>query len=465
METHGGAESLTGYVQREVAKSLREASSWKDVHTALAAHGLEIRARGAGLVIGSEAGGVYVRASSVDRDFSIKAMSDRLGAFEGGREPTGRTFKPRPMHQHVNSAGLFAQFQREQQATKGRRKAALAIVRSETAKHADSVRAWRKAQQAALKAMPGGAQGKRIARASAAASAKLSIAAQRAEAEKARKRIAAELPVVTWQTWLAAKANAGDADALAVLRSREERELRITRDMLTAKDTAAAKQIVMQNLAPQARKDGSVVYRTADGGMVIDRQKSVQAQKATTGAAFIALTLAAERFQGQALIVEGTDEFRAEVARLAGLKGVAVRFADASMEAQRQAATPAPAPAAPQKPVAPVQPKTVEKPAQTPVSAIDTYIAERNQARERISSIDYNRRWVQSDAGPAKYLGRRALSDGSEVVLLGRKGETLVKSVSSAVAAKAASWKVGRAVTVDARGRFVDNSRAKENGR
>lgn len=463
METHGGVESMTGYVQRELAGTLRSATTWEGVHTALAAHGLEIRPRGAGLVIGSANNGVYVRASNVDRDLAMKAMTDRLGAFKGGRQSAGRTFKPRPMQQHVNSAALFAQYQRERQATNARRKEALAIVRTETAKHSASVRGWRKTQQAAMKAMPGGSQGKRIARATAAASAKQSIAAQRAEAAKARKRIAAELPVISWQTWLAEKANAGDGDALAVLRSREEREQQIRRDMLTAKDTAAARQVVMQNLSPRARKDGSIVYRTADGGMVIDRQQSVQAQKATTGAAFIALTLAAERFQGQALIVEGTDEFRAEVARLAGLKSVAVRFADADMEAQRQAAIPAPV--TPTKPVPPVLPQTVKTPEKPPVSAVDAYIADRNKARERISSIDYNRRWGQGDAGPVKYLGRRAMSDGTEVVLLGRKGETLVKPVSSAVAAKAAGWKVGRMVTVDARGRFVDNSKAKGNER
>lgn len=79
-----------------------------------------------------------------------------------------------------------------------------------------------------------------------------------------------------------------------------------------------------------------MAYSTIDGGMVIDRKTHVQAQKATTGAALVALELASKRFEGQALIVEGTDEFRLEVAQLAGMHGLKVTFTDLAMEQVRR---------------------------------------------------------------------------------------------------------------------------------
>ncbi len=54
------------------------------------------------------------------------------------------------------------------------------------------------------------------------------------------------------------------------------------------------------------------------------------------------------------------------------------------------------------------------------------------------------------------------MEDGSEVLLLKRSDEMLVKLASPAVAAKASKWKIGRTVQVDARGRFIDNTRATE---
>ncbi|MCV5003722.1 conjugal transfer protein TraI, partial [Escherichia coli] len=64
----------------------------------------------------------------------------------------------------------------------------------------------------------------------------------------------------------------------------------------------------------------------------------MQAQRATTGAALVALSLAEKRFEGQALIVEGSEQFRQEIAQLAALHGFNVRFADPLMEQARQAA-------------------------------------------------------------------------------------------------------------------------------
>src|SRR5687768_9164709 len=81
-EAHSGVESLQGLVSRTLAPRLKEAKSWKETHSILAEHGLQIKQRAAGLVIGS--GEVWVKASQCDREFSFKKMIDRLGPIEKG---------------------------------------------------------------------------------------------------------------------------------------------------------------------------------------------------------------------------------------------------------------------------------------------------------------------------------------------------------------------------------------------
>ncbi|WP_392396606.1 hypothetical protein, partial [Paenibacillus rubinfantis] len=109
-----------------------------------------------------------------------------------------------------------------------------------------------------------------------------------------------------------------------------------------------------------------------------------------------------------------------------------------------------PRPAAPQRPDEAVSP------------AILRWIDKRNSDRSKISSIDYNRLWTSADAGAATYQGRRRMEDGSEVLLLKRGNETLVKPAGPRVVAKASRWRVGQSVTVDARGRFIDNTKGIE---
>lgn len=83
-----------------------------------------------------------------------------------------------------------------------------------------------------------------------------------------------------------------------------------------------------------------MAYRTADGGLVLDRVSHVQAEQVTAGAALVALSLAAERFGGCSLDVRGTEQFRRDVVRLAALHKVKVTFSDAAMEMERRAAMP-----------------------------------------------------------------------------------------------------------------------------
>jgi hypothetical protein len=77
------------------------------------------------------------------------------------------------------------------------------------------------------------------------------------------------------------------------------------------------------------------VLNVTDGGLVSDEAAQVGVPQSTTGAAFLALSLAADRFGARPLVVSGTDALRSQVAQLAGIKGMSVTFADPDLERQR----------------------------------------------------------------------------------------------------------------------------------
>ena len=592
IEAQSGIETLTGYAAREVAPAMRSASSWQALHDAAAEHGLQVRQRGAGLVIGDPDLDLWAKCSNVGRDLSSKALTDRLGPFQPTKQQDDakaarKRYEPKPRRpDSPATSALFAQYQRERQAAIVGRRQGFDTIRRDSALASAQLRHWKQTQRMLVKVAAKGAA-KRVMQSTIKQQADSARNANRQNANARRETLIKQTAMPSWADWLTQQAERGNADALGVLRDREERQRKWQGDLLTANRADKAKAIVLDKLKPKARKDGSMAYSTIDGGMVIDRNTHVQAQKATTGAALVALELASKRFDGQPLVVEGTDEFQQEVAQLAGMHGFKVRFADPAMEqirretaehrdmertfqaetegsggrfaelvehgkapfehgkgnsksyfvtlrdefgeehttwgvglesamkrssatvgdqvrvdhigsenvtlpdgrtfernnwqidvAPKERATEQARPKQPQPAPKPddmeaaflaetglsrnkTRSGTGSKPAKPVESspAVENWIKERNKKRDKISSLNYHRQWQATDAGKATYQGRRRLEDGSEVLLLKRGDEMLVKPSTTRVVAKAAQWKIGREVDLDSRGRFKESGR------
>ncbi|EEJ2864030.1 relaxase/mobilization nuclease domain-containing protein [Salmonella enterica subsp. enterica] len=341
VEAQSGIETLIGYAARELAPAMRQATSWQELHDAAAEHGLEVRQRGAGLVIGEPDSGIWAKASNVGRDLSMKALTDRLGPFQPSErqaeaKANRKRYEPRPRRpDNPTTAGLFNQYQRERQAAILARRQGLDQIKRESAAFNAQVKQWSQTERMLLK-VAGKGPTKRLMYGTIKQQADASRQKNRQSADARRQALFKQTTMPTWADWLTQQAERGNTEALAVLRDREERTRRWNGELLTADRADKAKAVVLDKLKPKARKDGTMAYSTIDGGMVIDRKTHVQAQKATTGAALVALELASKRFEDQALIVEGTDEFRLEVAQLAGMHGLKVTFTDPAMERMRR---------------------------------------------------------------------------------------------------------------------------------
>jgi hypothetical protein len=155
---------------------------------------------------------------------------------------------------------------------------------------------------------------------------------------KERREVRARHPIPTWQGYLESEAAKGNEAALTALRGRMQRRAQLEAQLLRAQDAGEARHIVYQHLRPAVRRDGRVIYRVADGGVVSDEARNVRVNEVTAGAAVLALSLAADRFGRRPLVVQGTSAFRTQVAMLAGVEGFNVTFADGALERQRASA-------------------------------------------------------------------------------------------------------------------------------
>ena len=77
-----GEKSAQRIAQERGHSIIAEASSWGELHRELEAQGMRFEKKGSGAIIW--VGETAVKASSVDREFSIKKLSKRLGDFEPG---------------------------------------------------------------------------------------------------------------------------------------------------------------------------------------------------------------------------------------------------------------------------------------------------------------------------------------------------------------------------------------------
>jgi hypothetical protein len=333
MEAHSGIESMTGFITRDVAPKVKQAKAWQELHGALAAHGLEIKKRGAGLVIGS--GETWVKASTVDRSFSLKALSDRLGEFEMPEKKPAKTYEPKPKQSHPSSAVLFEQYQQEKLRHQVAQQNGMKLLDYQADLLEHNLKKWRVAQRLIVKAGAKGSTRKAMLK-----MVEISVTSKRKEnwktIDQQRKRLIGETSFrLSWPKWLAAVAKNGNQEALEVLRSRQKREA-MQGNSFTAKVDSPS--LVIRHLQPEIDNKGAITYRSTDGGLVIDRKTHVQCLRTTAGSSQLALEIAAARYKGQVLIVEGQEQFKKDVARLAGTYGVKVKFADPAIERARKGA-------------------------------------------------------------------------------------------------------------------------------
>ena len=295
MEAHSGRQSFEGFARQESAAvlvSLEQCQSWEDVHQAFATHGLELRRRGAGLVIKDRYGRQTAKASTAHREFSLKKLEGRFGQFQAakGQFPDSeRRYGISPIQKAPDRGELWMEFTQGNEE----QKAELESIRQK----------WRRKRQE-LAAKP-------LARTTRAYLRKLSWQYEREEIQATRSRQAGN-----WLDFLRDKAIRGDETALAILRSRQEvvAPERPTDQQKVGNSPLAKETKILENavLSPQRKRcltsvalmekivpgvqasittHGNIVYRLPQGGKIIDtgRQISFSQEARETALAYMSM--------------------------------------------------------------------------------------------------------------------------------------------------------------------------------
>ncbi|MBT3072027.1 relaxase/mobilization nuclease domain-containing protein [Rhodomicrobium sp. Az07] len=337
LEAHAAEVSFLSFVKDKIEApllaALGEKACWRDIHAIMACEGLTLKRRGAGLVIADAKSRLAVKASTVNRAFSMKELTSRLGAFQPGlAEPaTVQDGYGRAPLYPLNTASLYVDYVRQrQQGLEARHKSREVSAAARNEAYAAFAKRRFEVSRSGLTRL-----GKKARRAELRLMRSRALAAL-ADTRREREAAIEETYFFTWVSYLQARAKASDRDALRALRASAAPGAKTAAAFLTAKDAGAARTIILRDLNPVIGRNGELVYRLADGGAVTDEKLRIRIDKASYQAAIVALTLGAQRFSGQALAVEGTRAFKRQAVEAAAALSLAITFSDPAMEAERQ---------------------------------------------------------------------------------------------------------------------------------
>jgi hypothetical protein len=425
MEVHGGMTSFAGWVREEASQALltavEQGRSWQDLHAALGAHGLEIRPRGAGLVIAERGGRAAVKASSIDRRLSKGALEARWSAYTPPdpniKLKPSKRFGRRPMHEGEEVEALYETYLRRRTDALEARGAAKARMEEMLNRRWTAAQEWYEGCKSDIRGSRVFSSAKKdweYDKLETKAAYKFRERREFANAERAKFRGSHPLP--TWQEFLRQEASNGNAAALTVLRRHRNRYRKAIGTIVTGDQTSEAKAVIAAELRPETRANGDLVYRLRDGGRVMDTKDGIRVEKTSHIAIALALSLDAARGH-QGKIATTDPDFARQAIDVAARDRLDVAFQDPEHERERV------------RLLAAYERQDAE-------IASRIFVGTQNAARAARPELAPHRLWTESDAGEAIVEKLLPLDEGAHALLLRKGDEILVKPVIAAETAR-----------------------------
>jgi len=454
MERHSGIESLLGWIKRECLNQIQGVQSWAEMHQVMRDNGLEIREQGNGLVITDDAG-TMVKASSVARELSKGKLESKFGAFETALErQAAETWKParkheaRPARTRVDTVDLYAKYRAEQQDSGVGRTAEWAKTSDRKIQLIEAAKQTGRFKRAAIKLMSGPGVSRKLLYAITSKNLKNKIEKIKKQYLKDRQSIHEKYPLQAWADWLRRKATEGNNEALATLRAREASS-GLKGNTVAAnggEKTAAVANVPQDSIT----KKGTIIYRVGASAIRDDGDNLKVSRGATQDGLEAALRMAMERY-GDRITVNGTAEFKGQIARAAATANLPIIFADVALERHRQALL---------NETAARTDRGRANEVLSSVSAADKYIAEREQKRLKGFDIPNHIWYNDHDAGLAIFAGIRYV-EGTPLALLKRGEKIVVLPVDAATERRMKRLSVGDPVTVTPKGSIKTKGRSR----
>lgn len=341
IETRTGVESLLGWIRREVLTEIKHVDNWQDLHRVLATHGLTIKEHGNGFVLVAN-NNVAVKASSVDRSLSKGNLTQRLGAFipsehsDQSLRSDIKQYQLRPLQNRIDTSRLYTRYQQKQSDSVRQRTAQWAMLRNTRDQLIERAKREAKLKRNLIKSIKAERLAKKALYATAHQQFKTTIAVIRSDYQQAYLHSKANHSRIGWLDWLAKEARNGNAEALAVLRSRRSGQFK--GNQVSAKqsnDGFRTNGHFKNNLVESITKIGTVTYQ-AGSTIIRDDGKRLIVLPDTSHEALADILQVAMKKYGSHLAISGTESFRLQIAQVAVQNQMRITFDDKRLEQYRQ---------------------------------------------------------------------------------------------------------------------------------
>lgn len=422
MEAHAGLDSFKRWVKERkesLKKALDHSESWEDLHQAFAHYDIEIRPRGAGLVISASNKNAFTKASDLGREFGKKQLESKFGIYQAPSEKSKQqepleNYTKRPQHDGAERSRLWETFLREKNETIAFKKNFLQRLKEQ--RQIEFVLQKKiyalKREETKRDLLLNGRQKRKVYQQLAKNHKAQSTAAFHAYKRELEK-LHATYQVKGWQEWLIDRAVKGDTLALTMLRSAVRRPQKGSeRFAFFGNDQGQ----IFTPLNPKIQTNGDVLY-VVSGATIRDTGEKLRLDVNQGGDIAAAIRLAREKY-GSHLNVEGDEKFKRAVVEAAVASGQAVTFEDSMMEQQRQVL---------QELInAKAEGEKAQKQEIFRADELQTWIKKRNETSQKTYDIIEYRKFTEYDEGQAIYSGFFPISDGLTVGLYNKSGAVIV---------------------------------------
>jgi hypothetical protein len=242
----------------------------------------------------------------------------------------------------MDTSKLYSRYQQEQANSAGQRSIQWAILRQSRDQLIERAKLEAKLKRNIIKSIKTGRLAKKALYATAHQQFKTTIAVIKSDYQKAYQHSKANHSRMGWLDWLAFEAKLGNAEALAVLRSRRSGQFKgnqVSAKQSNDKPNGYFRDGFIKNSSVESiTKIGTVTYKAGSTTIRDDGERLIVLPDTTQDALVDILQVAMKKY-GSHLAINGTASFRHEIAQAAVQNQMPVTFDDKRLEQYRQQLT------------------------------------------------------------------------------------------------------------------------------
>lgn len=278
-EIHSGITSFLSWIKEDVGTEIKEilkdkTKSFEDLQKTLNKYNLELRERGAGLVISDKDRSLFVKASDIDRSLSKSALNKRFGEFKPSRidEPAITKFG-------AKTSSLWDEYQSKTKEQRSTKKELLEKLSSKGTNEFTELKDDYTRRRNIIKKDPTlKPRVKRLAY-------KMLSDERAKEFTELKEKIGGERTAIfkdnqfkTYTEFLQERASGGDVEALKTLQRKESKKSQAGNVIELVKEVKGRNQKILPGQKPNITKSGIVFYNIK-GGKIIETQSAVKITK------------------------------------------------------------------------------------------------------------------------------------------------------------------------------------------